>query len=63
MPVSKKTGKFHINPQMQRHLEEDGKTSIAKEIHKSRSKIGKLFADSSEDSLLGMIPKIDLSKK
>jgi len=56
-------GKYYMNPQVGRHLEEKGGApSIAKELDKTRSKIQKLWAEASEGSLLNMIPKIDLTK-
>jgi hypothetical protein len=62
MPII--NGNYYANPQYGRHIEDSkGEPSIAKELHKSRGKIERLFAESSEDSLLDMIPKIDLSKK
>ena len=60
--MPKINGNYYMNPEVGRHLEEkSGKPSVAKELHKSKKNIKKLWAEASEGSLLEMIPKIDLA--
>jgi|HubBroStandDraft_1064217.scaffolds.fasta_scaffold79502_3 hypothetical protein len=55
MPII--NGRYYMNPQVGRHVEDDGKTSFAKELHNTRSQIKKIWADASDGSLLSMIPE------
>jgi hypothetical protein len=56
--MPKINGNYYMNPEVE---EKSGKPSVAKELHKSKKNIKKLWAEASEGSLLEMIPKIDLA--
>jgi hypothetical protein len=58
MPVSKKTRGYYMNPQVMRHLEEEGgKPSIAKEMHKAKNQPKNIKVDPSVSPLFNAIPK------
>ena len=58
MPVFGKNKRFHINPQIGRHLEEEGgKPSIAKEMHKAKNQPKNIKVDPSVSPLFNAIPK------
>jgi hypothetical protein len=57
-------GKYYMNPQVGRHLEEKGgKPSIARELHKPRNQPKNIKVDAALSPLFSAIPKRDLGKK